>query len=191
MRAIRPELAALAWLLACTPPDVPSGSDAAELPDAKLPVCPQSAALFMADLSGNQSDLPATGGKLPVILGFQGFVFVRVGLKSPLQLPSPVKARVQAQVPPDLDVTTLFSPVKTHAESGAWLTKEMVYFFNDVPFAELPGKPVTVTIAIDTPQCRLVGTATATLENGGVMGAGAALWGTIDAGSTDAAPLVD
>ena len=167
------------WLAACEPPPAPPAIDAELSTDTQLPPCSQTAELFALTVNGQVRDL-VPGSQLPLVLGFQGFIFVRVGLRSQALLPSTVKVRLQVQVPGLVDTATGSMGVKTLVDGQSWVTRDIAFFFNDVPFAELAGRPASLAMALDTPTCRLTATAAVVLEDGGVMGADAALWGTLD-----------
>lgn len=166
---------------ACEPPPAPPPAEDAAVADVNLPPCAQAGELIALDVEGTPRVLSA-GSKLPVVLGFQGFIFVRLALRSPAPLPATVKVRVVATVPGLVDVSTPFSTVKTQAEGAGWVTRDIAFFFNDVPFAELAGKPAEIGLAVDTKTCRMAAQASVVLEDGGYMGADAALWGTLDGG---------
>lgn len=167
--------------LGCSPPAPPPEVEDTAVADVLLPPCDQPGELIALDVDGNPRVL-TSGSKLPVVLGFQGFIFVRLALRSPAQLPTTVKVRVVATVPGLVDVSTPFSTVKTQADGSAWITRDVAFFFNDVPFAELAGKPAEIGLAVDTKTCRMAASASVVLEDGGYMGADAALWGTLDGG---------
>lgn len=167
--------------IGCEPPPAPPAQEDAVVADVVLPPCAQSGELVALTVDGTERVM-TSGTKLPVVLGFQGFIFVRLALRSPELLPATVKVRVVAVVPGLVDVSTPFSTVKTHASGAGWITKDVAFFFNDVPFAELAGKPAEIGIAVDTKTCRMSASAAVVLEDGGYMGADAALWGTLDGG---------
>jgi hypothetical protein len=171
--------AGLLVALGCEPPPAPPEVEDTAVADVLLPPCAQAGELIALDVDGNPRVL-TSGSKLPVVLGFQGFVFVRLALRSPALLPTTVKVRVVATVPGLVDVSTPFSTVKTQADGSAWITRDVAFFFNDVPFAELAGKPAEIGLAVDTKTCRMAASASVVLEDGGYMGADAALWGTLD-----------
>lgn len=167
--------------LACEPPPAPPPVEDAAKADVVLPPCAQSGELIALDVDGKPRVL-SSGSKLPVVLGFQGFIFVRLALRSPEPLPATVKVRVVATVPGLVDTSTPFSTVKTEVDGSQWITRDVAFFFNDVPFAELAGKPAEIGLAVDTKTCRMAASAAVVLEDGGYMGADAALWGTLDGG---------
>ncbi|MBM4343356.1 MAG: hypothetical protein FJ100_08255 [Deltaproteobacteria bacterium] len=183
MRA--PALPMLLVLLACEPPPAPPPVADAAVADVKLPPCEAVGEIFAVDKDGGERVLLADKTtKAPLILGFQGFIFLRLGLRSPLALPGVVKLKISAQVGSVVDVTTPFASVKTSPQAGGSVTRDVPLFFNDVPFAELAGKPATVGLQVDTKTCRMTAVAPIELEDGGVMGADASMWGTIDAGTS-------
>lgn len=167
--------------IGCEPPPAPPAQEDAVVADVVLPPCAQSGELVALTVDGTERVM-TSGAKLPVVLGFQGFIFVRLALRSPELLPATVKVRVLAVVPGLVDVSTPFSTVKTQASGSGWITRDVAFFFNDVPFAELAGKPAEIGIAVDTKTCRMSASAAVVLEDGGYMGADAALWGTLDGG---------
>ena len=103
--------------IGCEPPPAPPAKEDAVVADVALPPCAQSGELVALTVDGTERVL-VNGTKLPVVLGFQGFIFVRLALRSPEPLPTTVKVRVLAVVPGLVDVSTPFSTVKTQA-SGA------------------------------------------------------------------------
>lgn len=173
----------LVAMTACEPPPAPTPVEDTAVADVKLPPCEALGEIFAVDKDGGERSLASDKTtKIPLILGFQGFIFLRLGLRSPVALPGVVKLKISAQVGSVLDVTTPFSSVKTSPLAGGSVTRDVPLFFNDVPFAELAGRPATVGLQVDTKTCRMTALAPVELEDGGIMGADASMWGTIDAG---------
>ncbi len=169
---------------ACEPPPAPPPVEDTATADIKLPPCEAIGEIFAVDKDGGERSLASDKTtKIPLILGFQGFIFLRLGLRSPVALPGVVKLKISAQVGSVHDVTTPFASVKTSPNAGGSVTRDVPLFFNDVPFAELAGKPATVGLQVDTNTCRMTSIAPVELEDGGIMGADASMWGTIDAGA--------
>lgn len=169
-------VAVLAALLAlplagadCGPsPDRPDGGGVDAGP---LPRCSEAASLFGIGLDNQPMPL-APGAELPIVHGFQGFEFVRVGLVSPVPLPEQVDLFGSFVVP---DVATLVNsfpavPATPTAE-GSTQTKDIDIILNDVPMAELIGHTATITLATSTGSCTLSGAASVDLVPGGHMSA--------------------
>lgn len=166
--------------LGCSPPSPPPEAEDTAVADVLLPPCDQPGELIALDVDGNPRVL-TSGSKLPVVLGFQGLIFVRLAMRSPTPLPATVKVRVVATVPGLVDTSTPFT-VKTQADGNGWVTRDVAFMFTDATFVELAGKPAEIGLAVDTKTCRMAASASVVLEDGGYMGADAALWGTLDGG---------
>ena len=111
-----------------------------------------------------------SGAKLPVVLGFQGFTFVRLALRSPELLPATVKVRVLAVLPGLVEVSTPLSTVKTQGSGAGWMTRDVAIILNDMPLADLAGKPAEVGISVDTKTCRRSASAAVCWKTAGGMG---------------------
>lgn len=164
-------LAACAVLLAaCSSSEGPQTTSAP--PDASAPdagPCPEEAALFGIDRTETAVALEP-GTLLPITQGFQGFLFVSVGLRAKA-LPSIIDLFVHMKVEGKLDRTTAFPAVGTHSLPGGGMESgDVRYMFNDVGLADLVGQPAALTIWTTSPACILSGHASVRLTTGNFMG---------------------
>jgi hypothetical protein len=158
-------------MAACSSPSSPPSDggppDAAE-PDAGP--CAEEASLYCIDIDEKKQAL-VKGSELPVTLGFQGFQYVRVGLRSPLALPATVTLWAHVLVEGKADVTTPFAGIETHAiEGGVVESGELSFMLNDVPLSDLLGQPATVELWTTAPGCVLRGAVEVTLVQGAFEG---------------------
>ena len=173
-RTVRPWIglgaAALAALVGCSAPDppLPDGGTQTGPPDSGP--CAETADLYGIDIH-EQTQILTADSTLPVTLGFQGFLFVRVGMRTQMELPGTVNLWVQASIPGLLDTTRPFFGTETRAaEGGATETVEVTEIFNDQTLAQLLGSKATFILSTDTPGCTLSATAEVTLVQGGYQG---------------------
>ena len=159
----------------CTGPSASEVADAGVTePDAMGP-CDASAIIYKISVDDEAVDL-AEGATLPVTRGFQGFLFVRIGLKTPLVLPQSIKLKAHVEVPGEVDRVAVYATVQTEAVAGGYRTTDVPVFFNDTPLAELVGRTATVELWTQSPGCRLQGSASVTLGTGVYMNEDASFW---------------
>lgn len=157
--ALTATLAVLALgLVACsepTPPPVDPADTNTDVADV-IGRCDNPGVLF--GIATN--DLPTTlspGDPLPITRGFQGFLFVRVGLTTELSLPGIIKLGAHVSVKDKVDKTATYATVKTSANlPSGQRSDDVPVFFNDTPLAELVGRKATVTVWTNSGGCRLV-----------------------------------
>ncbi len=169
---------------ACTSPQPEPDPDSGVVDTkTKLEVCKDSAQLFAIDIADGVTPL-TKGTPLPITRGFQGFLFVRVGLRAPIQLPPVIKLGAHVHVPGEVDRTATYSTVKTDsALEGGYRSQDVPVFFNDSPLASLVGKDATVTVWTTSTGCRLIGEAKDTLlVTGAYMDEDASFW-EVDVGA--------
>ena len=165
-------------LTACTPPTV-AQNDATQEQQPDVSACTATATLFGIDVAELPVEL-TLGTSLPVTQGFQGFIFVRVGLRTGLPLPAIVKVATHVTIAGLLDQTYGPIPANTRATAnGGMETTEVPFMFNDTPLADLIGQTAHVRVWTTTPGCRLAAEADVHLTAGGYMGADAGIWGEI------------
>ena len=163
----------VAGLLAagCSAPDPPppDGGHTQTAPPDSGP-CQESAVVYGIDIHEDAQVL-GEGSTLPITLGFQGFLFVRVGLRTAMELPGTVNLWVQIKVPELVDLTTPFFGTETRSvEGGQTETVEVAELFNDQPLAQLLGQTASLVLSTDSPGCNLSATAEVTLVQGGYQG---------------------
>lgn len=151
--------------------DPPSAADATPPPDAaddaQVP-CEQEGALL--GFEGSESHVLHAGDALPVILGFQGFIFVEVGLRSPEPLEEFVVVRSNARLSGGAEVSDTHPGIGTQpGPNGAWDTRKLLVFSNDFPPAELYGREVELALAAPASGCRVRATVRGHLVEGGVQ----------------------
>ncbi len=170
-------VAAAGFSLACNPVAAPHDPlDAAPRADATLPLCPQSAQVFGLD-SGESRVMLTPGTALPVTQGFQGFLFVRVGLHSAGALPNAVQVSVAVQLDNGVEQYLPQRAVKTHLADDGADTVELPVFFNDSTMPDLIARKASVDVEVETASCVLRAHADVVLSLGGYMGADAGFWG--------------
>jgi hypothetical protein len=164
-------LAVCLLLAGCSSPD-PPGHDAGP-PDAGPPdagPCAERAAIYGIDVH-DEEQLLAAGSALPITLGFQGFQYVRVGLRTPRALPATVDLWVHVGVEGALDLDTAFFGVETRAAEGDEAESvDVAVMFNDVPLAELLGQKAAIRATTTSPGCALAGSADVVLVQGAYQG---------------------
>ena len=164
--------------MACAMPP-PSGSDVTQEQQADVGTCAAPATLFGIDLAEMPVELTATT-QLPVTQGFQGFIFVRVGLRTTTQLPAVAKVYTHVSIVDRLDQT--YGPVPANTRptaNGGMETTEVPFFFNDTPLAELVGQTAHIRVWTVATGCRLSAETDVKLTAGGYMGADAGMWGEV------------
>ncbi len=167
-------------LPACSPP--PEGQDRldATAEDVVLPDCKQAATLYAIAADESHVDL-TTGAALAITRGFQGFLFVRVGLRAPFPLPTTVKLKVHIAVQDGTDVASQFSTVHSHATGdGSFVTTDVAFFFNDMPLAAMVGRTAHVQVTAKTADCVVQAAADVTLTVGDFMAQDAGFWDSSD-----------
>jgi len=156
--------------------DPPDG----DIADTVLPVCPQGATLYGIGHDEMPVDLP-TGSLLPIIEGFQGFLFVRLGLRAPYSLPSTVKLKVRVAVESGTTVASQFATVHSRAlGNNHFETNDVPFFFHDMPLGALVGRTARVQITTQTGTCVVHASADVTLTVGTFMAADAGFWNASD-----------
>ena len=172
-------LLVLAWLfVGCTTPPT-AQADAGPTPAADIGPCTETATLFGIDIAEIPVDLTLSS-QLPVSQGFQGFIFVRVGLRTALQLPAVVKVSTHVTIAGKVDATYGPIPANTRATAnGGMETTEVPFFFNDTTLADLIGQTAHVRVWTTAPGCRLMAETDVKLTAGGYMGADAGIWGEV------------
>ncbi|MCO4762533.1 MAG: hypothetical protein KC502_13565 [Myxococcales bacterium] len=161
--------------VACTGPSSAGDADAGGFQDIVIGPCDANALIYKISITDEAVDL-AEGATLPVTRGFQGFLFVRIGLKTPLVLPQTIKLKAHVEVPGEVDQVAVYSTVKTQTGPGGYQTTDVPVFFNDTPLAELVGKEATVELWTQSVGCRLRGKAKVTLGSGNYMDEDADFW---------------
>lgn len=134
-----------------------------------LPDCAEQGALFSADRFNVVTELLA-GGDLPVITGFQGFVFVQLHVRSATK-PSdeaPFTSRVVIESL-GIDRTGSHARISSIPEGSGWQSDAILVFFNDTPVADLVGHPARITVRATLETCVLGSTRDVMLVNGGVQ----------------------
>lgn len=161
--------------------DDPSPADAVISHDTgpALPDCAQPGTLYGIGLAEMPIDV-TQGTELPITLGFQQFIFVRVGLRAPVPLPGVVHLKIHIT----LDGTNLaanFSTVKSHPLAGGGAeTTDVPLFFNDTTQAELVGRTAHLQISASTGTCTMRAAADVLLTVGDLMAADAGFWNESD-----------
>lgn len=159
----------------CTSPATSATVDAGGSESDAMGPCDASAIVYKISVDDEAVDL-AEGATLPVTRGFQGFLFVRVGLRTPLVLPQTIKLKAHIEVPGEVDRVVVYATVQTEAVAGGYRTTDVPVFFNDTPLAELVGRSATVELWTQSPGCRLQGSAKVTLGTGVYMNEDASFW---------------
>lgn len=172
-------LAALALATACSPQPSPSDPmDATQKVDSTLPTCTDAAQVFGIDKNENRV-LLTSGSELAVTQGFQGFLFVRVGLHTASALAKSVHMSVSVALDNGVEQYLPQRPVKTQTVSGGTETVELPVFFNDSTMPDLISRKAAVDIDVETATCVMRAHVDTTLTYGGYMGADAGFWGTV------------
>ena len=145
-------------------------------PDAALPIDAVVDAMLPCTETGhivgfgpNGAHPMADGDDLPVILGFQGFVFFEVGIRSPDALESYVTVRSNVRMADGTESADSHPGVSTSRVDGLWETDKVLVFFNDTPVADLYGREVDLALSVPTARCRLRATLHGKLVDGGVQ----------------------
>jgi hypothetical protein len=166
----------LATIVTCAcSPGIP-----ADVPDVVTDIgpCEQTAAMFQVG-ADEQPLAIHDGDVLPLVQGFQGFLFIRVGLRSVQTVPGVVKLAVHVRVPGRVDQTGQFQSVHAKAlAEGGWQSGDVPFFFNDASLADLVGRTAQVDVWTTSPGCRLVASREVTLTTGAFMSQDAGFWET-------------
>lgn len=162
--------ALLALANGCSPPDAPSATTstvATSAPDAGP--CPEPGRVFGLDTADKAVPLEK-GTILPITQGFQGFLFVSVGLRAP-SLPPVIEIYVHVDVADKVNRTTAFAAIGTHTMDGGGMeSTDVRYMFNDVSLADLIGQRATIKVWTTSPACILSAVAEVRLTTGNFMG---------------------
>ncbi len=167
--------ATLGLLASCTGVGSHDDADAGVVKDVVIGPCDVSAIVYKISVDEEAVDL-AEGVTLPVTRGFQGFLFVRVGLRSELVLPGTIKLKAHVEIPGEVDQVAAFATVKTESVAGGYRTIDVPVFFNDTPLAELVGRLASVGLWTASPGCRLQGAVNVKLGSGNFMDEDASFW---------------
>ncbi len=172
-------LATMALVAACSSPVSPADPmDATQKVDSTLPLCSETAQVFAID-KGEKRVVLSAGGDLAVTQGFQGFLFVRVGLHTAAALAKAVPMSVVIQLDNGDEEYLPQRIVKTQASANAFETVETPVFFNDATITELVSRKAAVDIEVEMPTCVLRAHVDTVLTYGGYMDADASFWGTV------------
>ncbi len=170
-----PLFAVIALALACddaapeAPPE-PEPEPEPE-PDPKLP-CAEPGVLFGVDQAGETYELP-DGAELPVTLGFQGFLFVQLGLRTSEPLAATIRLDTKLAVEGNAALEAPNPGVRTsEAPPGTFVTAPVLIFFLDQPLVELVGRTALVEGAANGATCRVHASASVTIVDGDRMDAG-------------------
>jgi len=149
--------------------------DAQTEPDTALPACPQSGVVFGLGVDHQPIDL-TPGDKLPVTQGFQGFLFVRVGLRSAERLPDVVHTKVHVVLDNGLDTWVPARPLATGPWQAGSQTSDVPVYFNSTPLPELLARKASIDVISSTGKCEIRAHVDTVLSIGGFMAADAAFW---------------
>ncbi len=147
-------LIALASLWGCPNGVDPSPPDGGPGPIPSRPACTSPGELFPLDASGSPHRLADTG-QVPVILGFQGFLFVQLALHSPYEADPdvPIHTRLRTS---EYDWQTNHPDVQSLSVSeGVFETRDMTVFFNDQSMSDLVGDAVEIDVLTVMKTCIL------------------------------------
>lgn len=162
--------ALLALTTGCSPADAPSATTSTattSAPDAGP--CAEPGQVFGLDTSDKAVPLEK-GTILPITQGFQGFIFVSVGLRAP-SLPPVIELYVHVDVAEKVHRTTAFAAIGTHATDGGGMeSTDVRYMFNDVSLADIVGQRATIKVWTTSPGCVLEAVADVRLTTGNFMG---------------------
>ena len=163
----------------CTtvPPPPVDALDAA-IADVALPACRQPVEMYALGVDNHPMALPP-GADLPVTQGFQGFLFVRLGLRSPQPLPAVLQVKVHAVLDNGVDVWVPARPVKVDGWQAGGQSRDVPVYFNDTPLPELLGRKATLEVVASAGQCALRAQGEAVLVVGGFMAADAGFWADV------------
>jgi hypothetical protein len=168
----------LLFVAACTSPPA-AVNDVTQQQQADIGPCAENASLFGINVAELPVDL-TLDTQLPVTQGFQGFIFVRVGLRTSGSLPAVAKVYLHLTIDGLLDQT--YGPVPSNtrgATKGGMETTEVPFFFNDTPLADLVGRSAHLKAWTTATGCRLSAETDVKLSAGGYMGADAGIWGEV------------
>lgn len=136
-----------------------------DLGEPNLPACAEPGALFPIDARGEAHPLSAPP-EVPVILGFQGFLFVQLALRSPYEVSGAVPLRTRLHVG-SIDRQTSHPDLASLPVAGeAFDTRDITVFFNDFALGDLVGRPVTIELYATMKACLIELHADATLVDG-------------------------
>lgn len=150
----------LAVCLACNP-EPPPGADAGPS-DSGLPACPTEPDLFGMSESGEKW-LLQTRAELPVILGFQGFLFTQVSLRGASLEGHVIHTHVLAEGVADIWGEERAPSVLVAGD--VYETEPVLFFFNDVSRSDLIGKSAQIRLITSTATCAIDMSASATLTS--------------------------
>lgn len=168
-------------VLGCGPDAPKPSADSldAHAADANLPACAGVAQLYGIGVDEQPFDL-VDGSQLPVTQGFQGFLFVRVGLRTAMPLPGAVLLGLSVVLDNDVEVAVAPHPVKVSSAGGQAQTSFVALYFNDWPLPQLVGRKAKIKVAARTDSCVLSSEVAASLSLGAYMSADAAFWADVD-----------
>lgn len=149
----------------------PSAADAGP-PDAGPPPPPCADPGVVYGIGRDQQPFElGPGASLPLFRGFQGFIFARVGLRTPMPLPDQVTLVADLSVPDKAELSNAFSSVPVHPRAGGSETGDINFVVNDVPLAQLVGQAASLRVAASTGSCLAVAEVQVVLVSGGSVGA--------------------
>ncbi len=163
---------ALTALTACDDGGSEGSPDAAP-PDAEevpLEPCASPGVIFGYDDALASYEI-AAGGDVPLILGFQGFLFAQVGLRSSASWGGIVMVRSVVRLEDGTEIAGSQPDTAVQPAGGAWQTEPVLVFINDVPRADLYDRPATLTLAAPAGGCLLIASLDVRLVEGGVQAA--------------------
>lgn len=172
MRLRAHPLVLLGLLLAagCPAPESHPADGGAPEPGKDAGPCAEKASLYGIDVHDEEVAL-APGATLPITLGFQGFQYIRIGLRTQMTVPQTLDVWVEVTIVGSVERTTGFAGVQTRpAPAGGTESVDVSVMFNDVPLAELIGKKAALRVWTTTPGCKLVGETEVLLVTGAYQG---------------------
>ncbi|MCK6573007.1 hypothetical protein L6V77_18145 [Myxococcota bacterium] len=159
-------LVTAAGLVSCgeasSPVNGPGGGQDGAPPEP--PSCPATARLIAFDAEEADASHPlAAGDRLAVIEGFQGFVFVQVGLSTTDRLGATVTGHTELRLASGERLTETYGGLSMVSDAGAFRTDKLLVYFNDQPPATLYGRQAEVMVVIDGDTCRATARASVVL----------------------------
>lgn len=142
-----------------------------DLGGMNLPACAEPVGIFPLDARGEAHPLGAPP-EVPVILGFQGFLFVQFALRSPFEVSGAVPLRTRLRVGSIDRQTSHPDLTSLPVAGGAFDTRDITVFFNDFALGDLVGRPVTIELYATMRACLIELHADATLVDGNNADAG-------------------
>jgi hypothetical protein len=150
----------------------------AKIQDTPLPACTGTAVVYgVFGASDGETTQPLQAGQgLPVTQGFQGFLFVRVGVQTVATLPPVVHLTATATLDGGLVVERPEFTIKTHAAGAMTQTGDVPIYFNDSPLPWLIGRKARVEVRVRSTNCTLAASTDVVLAMGSYMAADAGFW---------------